>query len=97
MTRVLSPAGDPAWLAMGYAEVRQILGDARFGRRHPTPETAAKVSQAAVAGGPRGDYNTETRDHQRRFPGLRLAAGLDELEIQSHRVTGGVDRVAVLW
>ena len=65
VTRVLSPAGDPAWLAMGYAEVRQILGDARFGRRHPTPETAAKVSQAAIAGGPRGDYNTETRDHQR--------------------------------
>ncbi|AHH19496.1 cytochrome P450 [Nocardia nova SH22a] len=65
VTRVTSPAGDPAWLAIGYAEVKQILGDPRFGRRHPTPETAAKVSQAAIAGGPRGDYNTETRDHQR--------------------------------
>ncbi|MEV5651119.1 cytochrome P450 [Nocardia sp. NPDC052254] len=65
VTRVTSPAGDPAWLVMGYAEVKQILGDPRFGRRHPTPETAAKVSQAAIAGGPRGDYNTEAHDHQR--------------------------------
>ncbi len=32
VTRVTSPAGDPAWLVMGYAEVRQILGDPRFGR-----------------------------------------------------------------
>ncbi len=65
ITLVTSPAGDPAWLVTGYAEVRQIFGDARFGRRHPTPETAPKVSEAAVAGGPIGDYNTETRDHQR--------------------------------
>ena len=65
VVRVTSPAGDPAWLAVGYAEVKQILGDPRFGRRHPEPEKAARVSQAAVAGGPRGDYNTEQHDHQR--------------------------------
>ncbi|WP_103349013.1 cytochrome P450 [Amycolatopsis sp. CA-128772] len=33
----------------------------------------------------------------RRFPGLRLAVGLDELRIRTNRVTGGVDRVPVLW
>ncbi|WP_410673929.1 cytochrome P450 [Amycolatopsis sp. cmx-4-68] len=33
----------------------------------------------------------------RRFPGLRLAVPVDELEIRSNRVTGGVDRVPVLW
>lgn len=33
----------------------------------------------------------------RRFPGLRLAAGVDELRIRTNRVTGGVDRVPVLW
>ncbi|MEU0532674.1 cytochrome P450 [Amycolatopsis tolypomycina] len=33
----------------------------------------------------------------RRFPGLRLAAGVDELTIRTNRVTGGVDRVPVLW
>ncbi|WP_410565015.1 cytochrome P450 [Amycolatopsis sp. cmx-4-61] len=33
----------------------------------------------------------------RRFPGMRLAVGVDELEIRTNRVTGGVDRVPVLW
>jgi cytochrome P450 len=33
----------------------------------------------------------------RRFPGLRLAVGVDELRIRANRVTGGVDRVPVLW
>jgi len=33
----------------------------------------------------------------RRFPGLRLAVGVDELTIRANRVTGGVDRVPVLW
>ncbi|MGW3994218.1 cytochrome P450 [Amycolatopsis sp. NPDC004772] len=33
----------------------------------------------------------------RRFPGLRLATGVDELRIRTNRVTGGVDRVPVLW
>ncbi|MEU4250470.1 cytochrome P450 [Amycolatopsis sp. NPDC026612] len=33
----------------------------------------------------------------RRFPGLRLAVGVDELEVRTNRVTGGVDRVPVLW
>ncbi len=32
-----------------------------------------------------------------RFPGLRLAVGVDELDVRSHRVTGGVDQVPVLW
>jgi cytochrome P450 len=33
----------------------------------------------------------------RRFPGLRPAVGVDELEVRTNRVTGGVDRVPVLW
>jgi cytochrome P450 len=33
----------------------------------------------------------------RRFPGMRLAVGVDELEVRTNRVTGGVDRVPVLW
>ncbi|MEV7099547.1 cytochrome P450 [Amycolatopsis sp. NPDC051045] len=33
----------------------------------------------------------------RRFPGLRLAVGVDELQVRTNRVTGGVDRVPVLW
>ncbi|GLY40595.1 cytochrome P450 [Amycolatopsis sp. NBRC 101858] len=33
----------------------------------------------------------------RRFPGLRLAVPVGELEVRTNRVTGGVDRVPVLW
>jgi cytochrome P450 len=33
----------------------------------------------------------------RRFPGLRLAVPAAELEVRTNRVTGGVDRVPVLW
>ncbi|MEV5712458.1 cytochrome P450 [Amycolatopsis mediterranei] len=33
----------------------------------------------------------------RRFPGLRLAVDVDELQVRTNRVTGGVDRVPVLW
>ncbi len=33
----------------------------------------------------------------RRFSGLRLAVDVDELQVRTNRVTGGVDRVPVLW
>ncbi|MEU6788913.1 cytochrome P450 [Nonomuraea angiospora] len=33
----------------------------------------------------------------RRFPTLRLAVGLDDIKILSNQLTGGVDRVPVLW
>jgi pentalenolactone synthase len=32
-----------------------------------------------------------------RFPNLHLAVGVDELGVRSNRVTGGVDRVPVIW
>ncbi|GAA2336504.1 cytochrome P450 [Dactylosporangium salmoneum] len=65
LTRVTTPAGDPAWLVTAYAEAKQIFGDRRFGRSHPAPETAARVTQAVVASGPSGNYETEERDHAR--------------------------------
>jgi pentalenolactone synthase len=33
----------------------------------------------------------------RRFPGLRLAVGLDEIPVRKNRVAGGVERVPVEW
>ncbi|MEV6932302.1 cytochrome P450 [Dactylosporangium sp. NPDC051485] len=65
LTRVTTPAGDPAWLVTAYPEAKQIFGDRRFGRSHPAPETAARVSHAAVLDGPSGDYETEEREHGR--------------------------------
>ncbi|RRO15431.1 cytochrome P450 [Saccharopolyspora rhizosphaerae] len=62
---VTTPAGDPAWLVTRYDEVRQLLGDKRFGRSHPEPERASRVSTAAVQDGPTGNFETEEADHTR--------------------------------
>ena len=60
---VTTPAGDPAWLVTRYEEVRLLLGDKRFGRSHPEPERASRISTAAVQDGPTGNYETEEADH----------------------------------
>ncbi|TDD40981.1 cytochrome P450 [Saccharopolyspora elongata] len=65
LTQVRTPTGDPAWLVTRHTEARALLSDPRLGRSHPAPETAAKVSDAALNSGPVGDYNTEQANHQR--------------------------------
>lgn len=62
---VTTPAGDPAWLVTRFEEVRLLLGDKRFGRSHPEPEKASRISTAAVQDGPTGEYATEEADHVR--------------------------------
>jgi cytochrome P450 len=62
---VTTPAGDPAWLVTRYEEVRLLLGDKRFGRSHPAPEQASRLTSAAVLDGPTGEYETEEADHAR--------------------------------
>jgi cytochrome P450 len=62
---VTTPAGDPAWLVTRFEEVRLLLGDKRFGRSHPEPEKASRLSSAAVLDGPTGEYETEEADHAR--------------------------------
>ncbi|GAA4552107.1 cytochrome P450 [Pseudonocardia xishanensis] len=62
---VTTPAGDPAWLVTRFDEVKQLLGDKRFGRSHPDPERASRITTAAVQEGPSGSYETEAADHAR--------------------------------
>ncbi|WP_103381433.1 cytochrome P450 [Pseudonocardia dioxanivorans] len=62
---VTTPAGDPAWLVTRFEEVRELLGDKRFGRSHPEPENAARITHAAIQDGPTGDHETEEADHTR--------------------------------
>ncbi|WP_394621386.1 cytochrome P450 [Lentzea sp. JNUCC 0626] len=62
---VTTPAGDPAWLVTRYEEVKLLLGDKRFGRSHPEPEKASRISTSAVQDGPTGEYATEEADHTR--------------------------------
>lgn len=65
VARVLTPAGDPAWLVTGYAAARQLFSDGRLGRSHPHPERASRISASGFMGGPTGNYETERADHVR--------------------------------
>ena len=62
---VLTPAGDPAWLITRFEQARQIFGDPRFGRSHPQPERASRISDAAILSGPSGEYEEEKASHSR--------------------------------
>jgi cytochrome P450 len=61
--RVITPAGDPAWLVTGYTTVKALLGDPRLGRSHSQPERAARYSEAAIFGQPMGSPETERSEH----------------------------------
>ncbi len=63
ITPVRTPAGDVAWLVTGYAEARELFADPRLGRSHPNPEKAARISGAAVLGGPMGDDPEAEREN----------------------------------
>jgi pentalenolactone synthase len=63
--RVRTAVGDEAWLVTDYAEVRRLLDDERLGRAHPEPESAARIGESALFGGPMGNFDTEAADHAR--------------------------------
>jgi pentalenolactone synthase len=62
---VRTPAGDVAWLVTRHAEAKALFADPRLGRSHPNPSQAARISGAALLGGPIGDPATEVADHSR--------------------------------
>ena len=62
---VRTPAGDVAWLVTRHAEAKALFADPRLGRSHPNPSQAARISGAALLGGPIGDPATEVADHTR--------------------------------
>ena len=65
VARVRTLTGDPAWLATGYHEVKQLLKEPTLGRSHPDPANASRISEAAVISGPDGDFDTEMQRHRR--------------------------------
>jgi cytochrome P450 len=65
IVRVRTAAGDEAWLVTRYEEVRALFADPRLGRSHPDPESAARITNSALMGGARGDFDTEDADHAR--------------------------------
>jgi pentalenolactone synthase len=48
-----------------FQQAREVLGNNRFGRSHPAPKEASRMSDAAVNAGPQGDYENEDREHAR--------------------------------
>ncbi|PRY39001.1 cytochrome P450 [Umezawaea tangerina] len=94
---VTTPAGDPAWLVTRFEEVRLLLGDKRFGRSHPEPDKASRISTSAVQDGPTGEYTTEEADHTRMrrlltpaFSAKRMRMLGDNME---ELVDGCIDRL----
>jgi pentalenolactone synthase len=63
ITRVTTPAGDPAWLVTAYAHVKQLFLEPRLGRAHPDPEHAPRINDSILLGGAAGNYATEDADH----------------------------------
>ncbi|MEO3873533.1 cytochrome P450 [Nonomuraea sp. B12E4] len=81
ITRLITPAGDPAWLVTGYEEVKQLFSDPRLGRSHPVPERAAQLVRSPVLTQSLVTGDTEQADHQRMrrllskaFSARRMAA-----------------------
>ncbi|MFD0140573.1 cytochrome P450 [Streptomyces sp. NPDC127159] len=65
LVKVRTPAGDLAWLVVGYDEAKVLLGSRTARRAHRNPAEAAMISRAGVMAGPVGNYDTEFRDHGR--------------------------------
>ncbi|RDG38000.1 cytochrome P450 [Streptomyces corynorhini] len=83
---VTTPAGDPAWLVTAYDEAREVLGDRRFGKAHPAPETASKISSAAIQSGPTGSFEDEEREHARMRKVLTPAFSAPRMRRLSGRI-----------
>ncbi|MFJ9713718.1 cytochrome P450 [Streptomyces sp. NPDC101234] len=97
ITPVTTPAGDPAWLVTRFEEVRDLLSDKRFGRSHPEPERASRITTAAVQEGPSGNYATEEADHTRMRRLLTPAFSARRMTMLSdhvrHLVDGCIDQL----
>jgi cytochrome P450 len=91
VTRVRTRTGDEAWLITGYEQARAIFADERFGRSHPTPETAPRLSHSALTGGPSGEYDTEKEMHDRMRRLLAPAFSARRMRALSGRVQRLVD------
>jgi len=64
--RVRTPAGDPAWLVTGHAEVLRLYDDDRLGVAPPEPDTAARMHESGKFGGSMPNFATEHADHARK-------------------------------
>jgi cytochrome P450 len=93
ISRVRTPAGDPAWLVTRYADVKALFADRRLGRSHPDPERAPRFSNSAVLGGPTGDPETEAAQHARMRRALTPSFMAKRMNALRPGIQAIVDRV----
>ncbi len=92
LVRVTTPAGDPAWLVTAFDQVREVFNHPKFGRSHPAPEQASALSDAAILGGPQGDYETEHLAHARMRKMLVPAFSANRMRRLGDRIQELADR-----
>jgi cytochrome P450 len=92
LTRVTTPAGDPAWLVTAYEQAREIFADRRFGKSHPAPEEASKITGAALLARPQGKPEDEAREHARFRQLLAPAFSASRMRRLSYRIQELTDR-----
>jgi len=92
LVQVTTPAGDPAWLVTAFDQVRDVFNDPRFGRSHPAPEQASALSDAAILGGPQGEYETERAAHARMRRVLVPAFSANRMRRLGDRIQELADR-----
>lgn len=87
LTKVRTPAGDEAWLVCGYDLVRELAASSSLRRGHRNPESAARINNSVVQGGPTEEFNGELERHRRMrklltpaFSAKRMLALQDSIE-----------------
>jgi cytochrome P450 len=93
ISRVRTPAGDIAWLVLGYENVRTLLADHNLGRSHADPERAPRFTNAAVIGAPREGAATERADHSRQRMVMNRSFSIRRMEALRPRVQAMVDEL----
>jgi cytochrome P450 len=93
ISRVRTPAGDTAWLVLGYENVRALLADHNLGRTHADPERAPRYTNAAVIGAPREGAETERADHSRQRMVMNRSFSIRRMEALRPRIQAIVDEL----
>jgi cytochrome P450 len=94
VSRVRTPAGDPAWLVLGHENIRTLLANPNLGRSHPDPDNAPRFSNSAILGRPTSaDPEKDRADHARVRMVLNRSFSLRRMEALRPRVQATVEEL----
>jgi pentalenolactone synthase len=94
ISRVRTPAGDPAWLVLGHENIRTLLANPNLGRSHPDPDNAPRFTNSAILGKPMSaDPEKDRADHARVRMVLNRSFSVRRMEALRPRVQAIVDEL----